>query len=518
MKNKFKELINKLRNLLYKFKNKVNKDMKITKKLFIITTVIFLIFITTTLLIQSLFFEKFYVSRKRADLKNYTESFKAEYNKALDDTTILSLMDEYEENYNIKIIILDSEYRMKMLSNPSKPKNDGPRIKTLSDFIMNWSTQYDLETELKNTSKTSIYLINSRESDTQNIISATPNSDKDEMIFAISSLQPVNEAVSVIENLYVYFGIVAVVFTIILAFINSKMIAKPLVKINKVATKMAALDFTEKCDVNSSDEIGNVASSLNFLSENLDNALTSLKKANAKLNEDIEKERKLEKMRKEFVAAVSHELKTPISLIDGYAVGLKDDIFEGEDKEYYLNVIIDEAEKMGSLVSDMLDLSYLESGSFKLVPQEFNITELIKFTLRKYETLISEKNAGLSVNLLEHVKVFADWNRLEQVLTNFITNAIRHVNENGTIYINMVDEKDKVSIEVENTGSFIAEEELDKIWDKFYKIDKSRNRKLGGTGIGLSIVKNILIHHNYSFGVTNTEKGVKFYFKVPKLD
>jgi signal transduction histidine kinase len=252
------------------------------------------------------------------------------------------------------------------------------------------------------------------------------------------------------------------------------------------------------------------------LSENLHNSLTSLRQANAKLEADIEKERNLEKMRKEFIAAVSHELKTPISLIDGYAVGLKDNIFEDKDKDYYLDVIVDEAGKMGHLVSDMLDLSQLESGVFKLRKIEFDIVELIKFTTRKYENIASEKDVAIRLRLMESFILYGDYNRIEQVLTNFITNALRHVNEKGTVEVRMIDEEEMISIEVENTGSHISEEELEKIWDKFYKTDKSRNRKLGGTGIGLSIVKNILTLHGFSFGVNNTEGGVKFYFKVPK--
>lgn len=295
------------------------------------------------------------------------------------------------------------------------------------------------------------------------------------------------------------------------------MITKPLIEINKVATKMAKLDFSEKCNVKSEDEIGNMASSLNFLSENLNEALTSLKEANVKLEEDIEKERKMEKARREFVAAVSHELKTPISLIDGYAMALKDNIFGEEEKDYYLDIIIDEGRKMGSLVNDMLDLSNLESGSFKLTREEFDICNLIKFTLKKYKNIIKEKAVKVELNLLENIMVYADWNRIEQVITNFITNALRHVNENGTIYVGMIDKGNTISIGIENTGSRIPEEELSKIWDKFYKVDKSRNRKLGGTGLGLSIVKNILTAHRYSFGVENTDRGVKFYFIVKKM-
>ncbi|MCM8712060.1 HAMP domain-containing histidine kinase [Clostridium sp. SYSU_GA19001] len=500
-----------------RIKFKINSKMSITKKLFIITAVVFAVFIGSTLIVQSLFFEKFYIFQKKRDLADIISKFKIEYNKAEDETKVQEIIEEYEINNNIKIVIMDSSYRFKFIARPSNGKMDIARTRDLAEFLTNWVEDYKDEfTKIKESNKTITFMPRTREPAARNILSVSGNNSKGEVIFALSSLQPVNEAVSVIERLYLYFGIVAVFFTVILAFIYSNMIAKPLVKINKVATKMAELDFTEKCEVNSEDEIGNVAASLNFLSENLDNALNSLKQANAKLEEDIEKERKLEKMRREFVAAVSHELKTPISLIDGYAVGLKDNIFEDKDKDYYLDVIIDEAEKMGNLVSDMLDLSYLESGSFKLTRQEFNLTELIEQTLRKYDTLINEKGAAFKINLIEEIKVFADWNRLEQVLTNFITNAIRHVNEGGTIYISAVDIKDTVSIEVENTGSSISEEELSRIWDKFYKIDKSRNRKLGGTGIGLSIVKNILVHHGYPYGVKNTEKGVKFYFKVPK--
>jgi two-component system, OmpR family, sensor histidine kinase VanS len=502
MKN---ELINKLRN-------KFNRNRSITKKLFIITAVFFAVFVGSTMIIQSLFFERFYISKKKSDLKSNIESFRADYNKAQDTVAAMEVAAEYEANNNIKIVILDSASRLKL--NQSRFRNDGTKTKDLTDFIRLWSEQDSKEMLVDN--KTQSYVISNRDSDTRNIVSINYNSEKTEVIFALSSLQPVNEAVGVIEKLYLYFAIAAVLFTIILALIYSKMIAKPLVKINKVATKMAQLDFTEKCEEANQDEIGNVAASLNFLSENLDNALTSLKQANTKLEEDIEKERKLEKMRREFVASVSHELKTPISLIDGYAVGLKDNIFEGEDRDYYLDIIIDESEKMGNLVSDMLDLSYLESGSFKLRREEFNITELIEHTLKKYGSMFEEKKTALKLNLFDNVAVNADWNRLEQVLTNFITNALRHVNEEGTIYVGMSDKDNGISIEVENTGSSIAEEDLIKIWDKFYKVDKARTRKLGGTGIGLSIVKNILLHHEYSFGTENTDRGVRFYFIVPK--
>lgn len=497
-------------------KHRISIKNSISKKLFIITALVFAVFIGATLIIQTVFFERFYINKKISDLETTSNKFAADFNKLEDgDSTLGDLIDEYEGDYNVKIAILQNN-RIKLSAKQVKTRTDMNRVRDLQDFINSW-TQNTLELQNFNNNRQIGATVYKRDSDLGGtIVSVEPTIGNTGTIFVVSSLQHVNEAVDVIKQIYVYFCIGAVVIIFILAFTYSNMLTKPLIKINKAATKMASLDFSERCEVSSEDEIGSLATSLNFLSENLHNSLTSLRQANAKLEADIEKERNLEKMRKEFIAAVSHELKTPISLIDGYAVGLKDNIFEDKDKDYYLDVIVDEAGKMGHLVSDMLDLSQLESGVFKLRKIEFDLVELIKFTTRKYETIASEKDVAIRLKLMESFIFYGDYNRIEQVLTNFITNALRHVNEKGTVEVRMLDEEEMVSIEVENTGSHISEEELEKIWDKFYKTDKSRNRKFGGTGIGLSIVKNILTLHGFSFGVNNTENGVKFYFKVPK--
>jgi len=494
----------------------MKSEMSIAKKLFIITTIVFVVFISCTLIIQSLFFERFYISKKENELKTTVKNFKESYDEEGDTEKVGDLIEEFERNYNASIVILDNSNRLKFVVSRSKNRTDSARMREITDFAKRWSENKSFVQAFKDKNEITILKNQNRKTSQGNLIGIAADEKKDEIIFVISSLQPVNEAVSVIEQFYKYFCIVAMLFILLLALVYSNMIVKPLRRINKVATKMARLDFSEKCEIVNEDEIGNVAASLNFLSENLDDALSSLRKANANLEKDIEKERNLEKMRREFVASVSHELKTPITLIDGYAVGLKDDIFEGEEEDFYLDIIIDEARKMGSLVSDMLDLSHLESGSFKFTREEFKIADLIQFTLKKYRTLIAEKEINLELKLIEGASVYADWNRLEQVFTNFITNALRHVDKKGIIKISMVDVEDEIWIGVENSGSNIPEDEIPKLWDKFYKIDKSRNRKFGGTGIGLSIVKNILMLHGYSYGVENTDKGVKFYFSIPK--
>lgn len=496
----------------------MKSKISIAKKLFIITTVVFGLFISCTLIIQSVFFESFYINKKRNDLKSNIEKFRASYNNTEGNDKVAELIGEYEGTSNIKLVIWSATGKLIYLSEPQRNRTDYLRLMELTDFIMQWVQVPGSIENLYLQNNTILVRTKGIQEVEKKLISITPNKENGEIIFAISSLQNVSEASSVIRQFYIYFFVGAAVIVIGLSLVYSKMIAKPLVKINRSATKMANLDFSEKCRVNSNDEIGNVAASLNFLSENLDNALTSLRTANAKLEEDIEKERNLERMRKEFVASVSHELKTPITLIDGYAVGLKDEVFEGREKDFYLDVIIDEARKMGHLVTDMLDLSQLESGSFKLTLEVFNLKELIVYTLRKYEALIADKSVKIETSLIDNIRINADWERMEQVLTNFITNAIRHVDENGTIKVNMVDKGALIAVEVENTGSHMPEEEMDRIWDKFYKLDKARNRKLGGTGIGLSIVKNILTLHGYEYGVYNTVGGVKFYFSVLNME
>lgn len=486
----------------------------ITKKLFMMTTVVFLIFVSGTLIVQSLFFETFYINKKKNLLQSEIKKFKVNYNKINDAEEFISYINDFEEKTSSKVVILDRYGRLRFTTKSNSQKIDAQKLNIINRIIYQWIDNSNTIDDIKNSNDVMTYITNKINDETRNIICAMPNKEKDEIIFAVSSLQPVNEAGMVIKEFYIYFYIGAVVLIIILSLIISKTISNPLIRMNNTALKMANLDFSEKCKVESEDEIGNLAGTLNFLSENLDEALSSLRQANYKLEEDIIKERNMEKMRKSFVAAVSHELKTPISLIEGYTEGLKDDIFEGEDRNYYLDVILDETRKMSNLVKDMLDLSQLESGNFKLIKEEFFIDELIKSVVRKFSTIFEEKNINIDINLINNIKVNADWTRIEQVITNYITNAIRHCKDKGKIIVNMREEGENIFVEMENDGSSISEDEMVKIWDNFYKIDKSRNRSLGGTGIGLAIVKNIIMLHNGTYGVCNTDCGVKFYFSL----
>jgi two-component system sensor histidine kinase VanS len=493
----------------------------IALKLFFITSGFLLIFIFLTMYFQSTFFQDFYTNRKVKTLQENVLKLNAFYaNGFISKTSMDLVLFQFEESNNTKLIIFDKSGTLKYSGN-FDPQSDRSKINTINKVFSQLLSSSDTMNSIISSKKTYVDRYYDSQFNVQNIVCISPvvvDADTSDIILSVSSLQPIEEASTVIKEFYSYILAGALILAIILSLIYSKMIAKPLIKLNKVASKMAEMDFSEHYDIKSEDELGNLAKTLNFLSEKLDSALKQLTASNLKLQEDIEKERHLERMRKDFTAGVSHELKTPIALISGYAEGLKDNVVDESSRDFYIDVIMDEATKMSNLVSDMLDLSQLESGNFKLKPEPFYIDELINIVVRKHSTFINEKEIQLSLNIIDLCLVFGDKTRIEQVLTNIITNAIRHTCEKGFINICTKLENSIVSIEIENSGENIEPEDLKNIWDKFYKIDKSRSRVDGGTGLGLSIVKNILLLHKSSFGVKNTDIGVNFYFTLKECE
>jgi len=493
------------------------KNRGITLKLFTITVLFLFIFISAVIFIQSIFFEKFYVTQKTKQLKSNVEKFKSNYNNYTSNN-IYNAMSDFEDKNNAKIAILESNGTLKLIQQPVIKEKQSRDSETMMLAINNWISSLENYFDVLSTKKTIVYTFKHPSLYTDNLVLVSPvlvNGEIKDIVFVLSTLQPVGEAASVTRKYYIYVYIAAVILIAILSLIYSKMISKPLISLNSTASKIAELDFSAKCPVNSNDEIGSLGKTLNFLSEKLGITLNELKSANENLKGDIEKEKQLEKMRKEFIASVSHELKTPISLIEGYAEGLKDGIPKGEDVAYYLDVIIDESKNMNSLVCDMLDLSQLESGNFKLNILRFNITQFINSIYKKYLNSINDKHFKLNISpSMSNIIVYGDPYRIEQVINNLISNAIRYTPHNKAITITLKTQGNNMLIKIENEGSYIKDEDLDRIWDKFYKVDKSGNKRLGGTGLGLSIVKNILLLHESNFGVLSTDTGICFYFTL----
>jgi len=331
-------------------------------------------------------------------------------------------------------------------------------------------------------------------------------------IFIVKSLRSMDEAISIMKYSYKLCAYAVVFIVILTSSIFSGLITKPVCNISDVTKKMKNLDFSEKCKVHSQDELGILAQNINDMSDRLDNTIKELVQANAKLKSDIEREREIENRRAEFVAAISHELKTPIAVIQAYSEGLIDGVSGASvaKQEKYIKVIIDESKKMASLVTDMLEISKLESGVMKMNMQRYNLSEFTSRIAKRFKNYADKNNIEFTSDIEPDIYAEFDKYYLEQVENNFITNAVRYSPENGHIYITLKKSDGLAVVSVENEGSHIDESDLDRVWDRFYKADKSRNSK--GTGLGLSIAKNILNLHNASYKAENSEKGVIFSF------
>lgn len=326
-------------------------------------------------------------------------------------------------------------------------------------------------------------------------------------IFAVTSLQPVDEAVQMIKDYYIYLIIFVLLLIVLISFYYSKKIAKPLLQINDTTKKIADLDFSEKIPITTKDEIGDLSHNINTLSKTLHSYINQLQ-------QDIEKEKQLENTRKEFIAGVSHELKTPLSIMKS-CISILEDGVASNKKEYYFKAMSKEVDKMDMLIIDMLELAKFESGTYKMEMDVFHIDEIIDYICEQLTSDITAKQLHVHKQLSK-IKVIANHRRIEQVITNFITNAIRYTPENENIIISTIEENERVKVCVENKGAHIAPEHLEKIWDRFYRGDTSRQRSKGGTGLGLAISKNILELHSVQYGVTNTEDGVLFFFYLKK--
>ena len=331
--------------------------------------------------------------------------------------------------------------------------------------------------------------------------------------------ESIRESVQVSNNLLILIGMVSVAIAGILASYISKKFTEPILELNEIAKNMAKLDFRKKYQIkDTNDEINDLGKSINSMSQKLETTIQQLRNNNIELEKDIEEKSKIDEMRKQFISDVSHELKTPIALIQGYAEGLLENVNEDEEsRNFYAQVILDESNKMDKLVKQLLELMKLEYGKRELNNETFDIIELIKEVIRKCNVMLKEKNIEIELEPLEPVYVVADEFYIEQVVTNYITNAIKHAEEKQgkkLIRIQVETKQDKVRVTVFNTGEKIAEEDLERIWKRFYKVDTSRNRDDGGTGIGLALVKAIMNNYGNDFGVRNHEEGVEFYFEL----
>ena len=344
-----------------------------------------------------------------------------------------------------------------------------------------------------------------------------------DIIYIKIQMGPIKENIKVANETIGMIGIALVILSAIGSSIFTKKIVQPINRIQTITGKMAKLDFSEKFDerINYS-ELREIGHNINVMSDKLERTLEQLRANNNELERKVEEKLKVDEMRKQFISDVSHELKTPIALIQGYSEGLIDNVNKDEEsRKFYAEVIQDEAKKMDELVKKLLELMKLEYKERKFNDTKFDLTKLINNEIRRETVVLQEKNITIDFDSDEINMVYADEDCIEQIISNFFTNAIKNCDEkNGEKKISIRTEKvnDKIRLYVYNTGNNIPKEIIKKIWGRFYKADTARTRENGGTGIGLALIKAIMNNYNNKYGVKNFPNGVEFYCDINSAD
>ena len=493
-----------------KFKNAL-KSVRV--RLFMTLSFVILLIILFLILVNNFVFGQFYLYSKTKALKSVYDVVNHYYN----GSQIMDLETQLEKmaiNNNFDILIKNDQNVNVFTSNKDFFSTLGQMSEMTNRFYS--ASEEMIESDEKFNIKK---IMDNKNGITYVLLSAIL--DNGYLLYIRIPITSIQESVKISNNfLYLMAGFAILIAAVIVSYVSRKF-GDPIAELNDIAKKMANLDFSHKYKItNADDEINHLGKSINAMSDKLERTIKQLRNTNIELEKDIEEKSQIDEMRKSFISDVSHELKTPIALIQGYSEGLLENVnSDEENRRFYAEVILDETNKMDRLVKQLLELMKLEYGKREFQDKEFNIVELEKEIVRKSQVMLEEKNIEIKFQTMDEINVFADDFYIEQVISNYLTNAIKHIKElDGEKYIqieNEVDiEKNKVRVKVFNTGDTIKEENIARIWNRFYKMDESRNREDGGTGIGLSFVKAIMSNYGNEYGVVNRDNGVEFYLEL----
>lgn len=497
---------------------KLNKEIKeafssVKVKLFFTLSLTILLIIVFLIIVNNFLLENFYLYSKQKTLKSVYETINNYYINPTQYSNIETELEKISVKNNFDILIKDNNGINVYTTN----KNFTSVIGTINDLI----DRFNEGKELESTDNFSIR----KQRDYKNGISYIMLSGKlnnGYYLYIRIPVSSIQDSVKISNNFLLLMAGFVILISAIMVSIVSRKFTEPILELNNIAKRMSNLDFSKKYEVtNAKDEINDLGKSINTMSDKLEKTIKQLRSTNIELEKDIEEKSKIDEMRTRFISDVSHELKTPIALIQGYSEGLLENVnTDEESRKFYAEVILDESNKMDRLVKQLLELMKLEYGKREFNDKEFDIVEVEKEVIRKAKVMLEEKNIKVQFENTEKINVYADDFYIEQVITNYITNAIKNVKPTakGEKIIKIENEfnKDnsKVRVKVFNSGEDIKEEDLNRIWNRFYKVDESRNRENGGTGIGLSFVKAIMNNYGNDYGVSNKENGVEFYFEL----
>lgn len=484
-------------------RKKLLKNRSVRVKMTLMLIIIMTSVILLSVLINLTMLKTYYTVKEKKTIKESYYQIQKVFQK---DTVRKNDVDEIAKTYNYRVLISDGSGTIVYSSEGEKSLMYKSLWNILNENLDKISNQikkqgYAVMTNTNKSMGTSINLMGYLDGDYTVIIS-TP-------------MESIQTSARLSGQFTMYVGLILIICGAVAMYLYSRQFTRPIEDMAKAANQMSHLDFDVKVPTGSDDELGRLGASINELSSKLEFTISELKTANNELQKDIEQKVQIDEMRKEFLSHVSHELKTPIALIQGYAEGLKEGVNEdAESREFYCDVIMDEASKMNQMVKNLLTLNQLEFGDEDIVFDRFNLTALVRGVLQSMEIMADQAWAKILLHIEEDIYAWADEFKVEQVVKNYVSNACHHVSGDMVIEVKMVQKDGKVRVSVFNTGTPIPEADIAHIWDKFYKVDKAHTREYGGNGIGLSIVKAIMKSFHQEYGVKNYDNGVEFWFEL----
>ena len=487
-------------------RKKLLKNRSVRVKMTLMLIIIMTSVILLSVLINLTMLKTYYTVKEKKTIKESYYQIQKVFQK---NTVRKNDVDEIAKTYNYRVLISDGSGTIVYSSEGEKSLMYKSLWNILNENLDKISNQikkqgYAVMTNTNKSMGTSINLMGYLDGDYTVIIS-TP-------------MESIQTSARLSGQFTMYVGLILIICGAVAMYLYSRQFTRPIEDMAKAANQMSHLDFDVKVPTGSDDELGRLGASINELSSKLEFTISELKTANNELQKDIEQKVQIDEMRKEFLSHVSHELKTPIALIQGYSEGLKDNILDDEEsKEFYCDVIADEAKKMNRMVQKLLTLNQIEFGNNQVNMERFDITEMIRNMVESSKILVEKQEVKIIFDEPE-THVWADEFMIEEVVNNYLSNARNHVADGGIIKVSYCRHGNDVRIKVFNTGDHIPQEDIDKLWVKFYKVDKARTREYGGSGIGLSIVEATMKAHGKDYGVANVEGGVEFYFDVESAD
>lgn len=458
-------------------------------------------------LVNALFLVQYYTKSKEKVIFDAYETIRSAANSdSYGSQEFVLELNDVCLNYNIAVYIMDANSQMKYVSS-----NGGQELeKRLMGYV--FGLPMDKVTVLEEGED---YRLQQTGTADEQYLEMYGRLNTGISFIMRTPIESIRESAKIAQRFYTYVGLAGVVAGGVIIWFALRKITEPILELNNISERMVHLDFDVKYRGNAHNEIDLLGENINKLSESLERSISELKTANNELQKDIEKKEQIDEMRKEFLSNVSHELKTPIALIQGYAEGLKEGVNDDpESRAFYCEVIMDEASKMNAMVQKLLTLNQLEFGNDVINMERFDIVALIRNYIQSAGILTKHNQIEVRMETYSPIYVWADEFKTEEVFTNFFSNAVNHCSGEKIIDIKLEQRNGKVRVFVFNTGEPIPEDSIGHIWEKFYKVDKARTREYGGSGVGLSIVKAIMESMNQQYGVENYSNGVLFWFEL----